>query len=426
LIYESQPTAVAPGQTALFRQEAVRFQEQYRAWGDVAVLQPFSTKLLAWLLALATALSCGFLGLAEYARKETVRGYLTPAEGTSRIFLPHNGTISAVLVKDGQAVEQGQPLLVVDTAQISIDGSDVSSAVLAALAAQREHLKTQLRAQEEQSVSERQRLTALISSAETELSELVSQIRAQEQRLRLARELADTAGQLKAKGHMAEPEVKRREAAVFEQHQALAALQQQWTARESKLTDTRYSLQQLPALMGDKIQAIRNELSAVDQKIAELSGRRAYVVRAPVSGRVSTVQATVGQNADTQRLQMEIIPKEPKLQAELLVPSRAIGFVEPGQAIRIMYEAFPYQHFGTYSGHVVRVSQTMVKGSEITGPVATAEPVYRVSAAIDAVQIETKTKHIPLQPDMLLRADIILEKRPLIRWLIDPLLSARF
>jgi membrane fusion protein len=32
---------------------------------------------------------------------------------------------------------------------------------------------------------------------------------------------------------------------------------------------------------------------------------------------------------------------------------------------------------------------------------------------------------MPLQADMLLRADIILEKRSLIRWLLDPLLSVR-
>ena len=34
-------------------------------------------------------------------------------------------------------------------------------------------------------------------------------------------------------------------------------------------------------------------------------------------------------------------------------------------------------------------------------------------------------KKIPLQPDMLLRADIILERRTLVDWILSPLLSAR-
>jgi hypothetical protein len=34
-------------------------------------------------------------------------------------------------------------------------------------------------------------------------------------------------------------------------------------------------------------------------------------------------------------------------------------------------------------------------------------------------------REVPLQPDMTLRADIILEKRSLIEWLLEPLLSVR-
>jgi membrane fusion protein len=32
---------------------------------------------------------------------------------------------------------------------------------------------------------------------------------------------------------------------------------------------------------------------------------------------------------------------------------------------------------------------------------------------------------MPLQPGMLLKADVILEQRSLMRWLLDPMLSAR-
>jgi len=162
-------------------------------------------------------------------------------------------------------------------------------------------------------------------------------------------------------------------------------------------------------------------LSTIEQRIAEIKGRSAYVIRAPTAGRVSTLQATVGQNADPQQLQLEIIPKDAVLQAALFLPTRAVGFVEPGQAIRIMYDAFPYQHFGTYRGTVVNVSQTILTTSDAAGPIKLTEPSYRVTAALEKLAIDAYGRTVPLQPDMYLKADIVLEKRSLMSWLANPL-----
>jgi membrane fusion protein len=177
--------------------------------------------------------------------------------------------------------------------------------------------------------------------------------------------------------------------------------------------------------MAGKIQGIRSELATTEQRFTEISGRRAYVIRAPAAGRVSTLQATVGQFADPRRLQMEIVPNDSALQAELYVPTRAIGFIQPGQEVRILYEAFPYQQFGTYSGKVLKISQTILTKSDTFTPIELKEPAYRITVALDRPDIDAYGKKIPLQADMLLRADIILVKRSLISWLLDPLLSVR-
>ncbi len=206
---------------------------------------------------------------------------------------------------------------------------------------------------------------------------------------------------------------------------SLEALKQQLAARQNQLSDTRYSLQQLPTVTKEKIQNLRNELSSTEQRLAETNGRRAYVVRSPTSGRVSTLQATVGQFADLKRLQMEIVPAQSTLQAEMFVPARAIGFVEPGEEVRILYDAFPYQQFGTYSGKVAQISQTLLTASDASGPIALKEPAYRVTAKLDRPDIDAYGKKIPLQADMLLRADIILERRSFLSWFLDPLLRMR-
>jgi membrane fusion protein len=419
------PRPACAARSPLFRQEAVQFQQYRREWGDVALLQPLSTKMLTWFMA-ATALSlCAFLFTENYARKEIASGYLAPVAGTSKVFASQQGTIRAVYVSEGQGVEQSQPLLTIDTSQIANDGADVNSTMLEALATRKDLLTQQIAAQQERAASEQERLTSLAQGAEVELSQLQTQIVAQRERARLSEEAAQAGGELRGKGFMADVEVNRRRSAALEQKQLLSSLEQQLAARENQLTETRYALKQLPILLAEKIRSIRDDLSALDVRIAELDGRRAYVLRAPISGRVSTLQATVGQYAEPRRLQMEIVPAKTILQAELFVPTRAIGFVEPGQKIRIMYEAFPYQHYGTYSGRITRVSQTIVTAADAAGPLLLKEPAYRVTATVDQPEIEAKGRKIPLQPDMLLRADIILEERPLIQWLIEPLLSVR-
>jgi membrane fusion protein len=63
-----------PSQLSLFRQEAIDFQQQNRQWGQVALLQPLSTKIITWFIAAVVLLFVASLYHGQYARKETVTG----------------------------------------------------------------------------------------------------------------------------------------------------------------------------------------------------------------------------------------------------------------------------------------------------------------------------------------------------------------
>jgi membrane fusion protein len=419
-----KPTGV-PSSHLLFRQEAIDFQRHNQQWGQVASLQPLSTKIITWFIAATVALIVTLLFLGQYARKETVIGYLTPTAGIARIFAFQQGTIKEIYVKEGQEVEKEQPLLTVETGQIAANGQEVNASMLATLEAQRNLLTNHITAEEERGKSEQARLTSLIDGLVAEISELQAQIENQNEGIGVSNSLVSSVTALRDKGVISDLEYKKRELAALEQKQKLSSLNQQLAARRNQLTETRYSLEQLPTVMAGKIQSLRSELATTEQRIAEITGRRAYVIRAPSAGRISTLQATLGQFADPRRPQMEIIPNQSVLQAEFFVPTRAIGFVRPGQEVRILYEAFPYQQFGTYRGRVNNISQTILTKSDTSGPIELKEPAYRVTAALDRQDIDAYGKRIPLQADMLLRADIILEKRSLMSWFLDPLLSLR-
>ena len=409
----------------LFRQEAIEFQRDARQWGNVVLLEPLSTKILAWALITAILVMIVFLCFAQYARKETVEGYLTPVAGTAKVFAPQQGTIRAVHVREGEQVRKGQLLLTVDTAQITASGQDANTSILATLTRQRAMLARQIIAEELRTGSERERLLAAIRGGEAEIAQLKAQIRIQSERIKLLQGFVSSAAQLRSKGYIADVDFRRRQQDVLEQEQNLNALSQQLTVRESQLTETRFALEQLPTLMAEKVQLLRNELATTEQRIAEADFRRAYVIVAPADGRVSLLRAAPGQAADPRHLQLEIVPNSRELRAELFIPARAVGLVEVGQAVRILYEAFPYQKYGTYSGRIISLSETMLTGSDIAAPVQLKEPAYKAVAALDRPHIDADGKRIPLQADMLLTADIILEKRSIMAWITDPFLGTR-
>jgi membrane fusion protein len=265
----------------------------------------------------------------------------------------------------------------------------------------------------------------VIQGVKNQITQLEDQLPLQQDRIELSESLVASIAKLVAKGAVTDVEFKRRQADVISQKQNLKSLMQDLAARQNQLTDSQYTLNQLPIVIAEKIQLLRNELSSVEQRIAEINGRRAFVVRAPITGRVSALQASPGKLAEPNQLQLEIIPAS-TLKAELLVPSRSIGFIRVGQPVGIRYDAFPYQNFGRYKGTITEISHNILTRSDVSsGFITLEEPVYRVTAALDRQDVSAYGKKVPLQAGMLLKADVILDKRSLMRWVLDPLLSVR-
>jgi membrane fusion protein len=107
------------------------------------------------------------------------------------------------------------------------------------------------------------------------------------------------------------------------------------------------------------------------------------------------------------------------------VPSRAIGFVEPGQAVRLLYDAFPYTRFGAHGGEVVSVGRSILAPEELDAPARSREPVYKVRVRPDRGAVTAYGREVPLQAGMALEADLRLERRRLWRWLFEPILALR-
>jgi membrane fusion protein len=166
-------------------------------------------------------------------------------------------------------------------------------------------------------------------------------------------------------------------------------------------------------------------MSELQQGSVQEEAKRENVIRAPVAGVFTNVAATRGEAvADEAPLAM-VVPKGSGLHAQLLVPTRAIGFVQPGQEVVLRYDAFPFQRFGQYRGTVERVSRTVWSAGEKVGQVTVREPVYRVDVRLDAQYIVSGDQKLALRPGMSVNADILQEKRKVWEWVFEPILSLK-
>jgi membrane fusion protein len=408
----------------LFRPEAITFQRDPLRSVEPLPASPRAAPL-TWLLAAMVCAAIGFLASGDYARKETVFGFLVPTVGVSKIFPPRSGLVITVDVTEGQLVEAGAPLLTVQVGQTDDHGSDVDGAVLQALTQQRAALLEQIELEQVRTAQECARLRDEVVGLGRETTALQAQLAEQHLRSAVAEEQVTKVRELVAKGYISLVEFKRRQDNYLAQRQNESALAGQIAEKQSEASQQGHALDEMPGQLAARLSILRGAAADLEGRLAETSGRRAYQLRAPVAGRVSALQARVGLVADPTIPQLAIVPAGSLLEAELLVPARAAGFVAPGQIVRLAYEAFPYQRFGLHGGTVRNVSGTLLRPSEIVGPIAVRDPSYRVAVTLDRQSIEAFGRTFPLGADMTLKADIVFDRRSLLDWVLDPVRSLR-
>lgn len=407
----------------LFRKQAVE-KQQDRLLGDVLVIPPLSYSLITLVLIVIVAATLVLLFNGTYARKETVQGYLVPDKGVVHVFAETGGIVRQVLVEEGAMVEEGQPLFVINGDRVLESGEHLEDLLLAEYQTQQKLLNQQLTQLPEDFSSQRTALNQREQSIEQDVRHLSRQ-------LELLNAQADVAERqwLDAK-RLYDGGLTTRTGydTALEKHLAIQSeqqsLQRMLDTQRSELDALALQLSALQFDENNQQAKLRNQLSSLAQQIAQLHGQRAYVVKASKAGTVSSVQIREGQEAATGKPLMTITPEGSTLMAELLVPTRAIGFIEKGQSVKIRYSAYSYQKFGLYEAKLSQVSQSVLLPEELNAArIGVHEPMYRVLAELGSQAVDAYGKALPLKAGIALEADVELAERTLIEWLLEPLFS---
>lgn len=407
----------------LFRSEAIQHQTR-RLNGEVILASSISSRILAGLLVAVIVAAACFASTASYARKETLPGWLAPESGVIRLSARQGGLIEKIHVREGDVVSAGQPIATISLVQQLDSGASYTT------------LKTSLDSQRSAAAAragnmmvslglEKGQLLQRLGSLRQQKDEAERRFALQGQRLALARAEVERAESIASRGFLPLRELDNRRATALAVEQASSELSSQILGYEREISEAQVRLAAIPGDMEAATADARGAAALIDQQRTVTESQSRYVVTAAVAGRIVALPFVPGQTiAAGSAVAVTSASNEP-LEAELYAPTRAAGFLEEGQTVQLMYQAYPHQKFGTGRGRIVSVSRTVLAPDELAIPgLQLQEPVFRLRVALDDTAVAAYGRKVALRPGMLLTADVVIDRRSLMEWLLDPLYAS--
>ena len=408
----------------LFRQEAIDAQRE-KFFGEATIARPLPFWVLTALAAAAALMIIAVAVWGQYTRRERVEGYLALDVGAAKVLIPDAGRIVELMVKEGQEVALGAPLAKISYDRSTEASSSTSGAVAKELAQRRTILEKEQGQWRDLGEQQVQQLRKKVVDLQSELTQIDAEMKLQEKRLISAREQAQRFAELAKDKFYSEVAVRQKQDDVTDQEIRLQALKRQRITLDRELSNARMEEPTITLKARAQVDQVSRQISEVQQTLAIEDARRETVIRAPINGTVTNIAINQGQSVAADALLATVLPKGSVLHVELLVPTRAIGFVTKGKEVVIRYEAFPFERFGQYRGVIAEVSQAVWSAGEKVGPLAIKEPVYRVDVILDKQTVAALGHEYPLRSGMLVNADIMLEKRSLLEWIFEPVIQLR-
>lgn len=396
-----------------------------RLEGDISLTSGRYDNAAVILVSTVVCVLAAWTVFGTYTRTETVAGTVVPVVAAAKLYAERPGLITSVFVHDGDSVAAGSVVATVETEVALKQGGSPNASRLAALERQLQSVTRQGREEDAKALADQRRLTAVIADLTSERQALSHQIASEEEAVTSTRQQFDSYSALFDRGLTTRTLLETYRQHMLAAEQQLAGLISGVADLDSRLASARGDLADLPLDHASKAAELASSADDVRQRQIDAENNQQYVVKAPFSGKVTSIQATKGQFVDTRLPMLSVVPRNARMEVVLYAPSRAVGLARIGQPVKLLYDAFPVERFGSFPGRVVGISRTALSPTEVDAPFKIDEPVYRIRVAVDSQTIATSSGPAALSSGMTLRANIALDRRNFMAWLLEPLEAVR-
>lgn len=403
----------------LFRQEAIDAQRD-KLLGAVSTVRPVPAWVFTALAGSVAVALIVFSFWGEYTRRERVEGFLTLDAGAARLLAPEAGVVDELDAKEGAEVAAGALI-----ARLASSSGRTALIGDTELANQRSKLEAEIAAARALSAQLVEQGRGRLATLKADMDQANGEVELQLSRVASARDDVKRTEELVRNGFVSDSALIQKRNELLEQQVKLQALRRQRGALDRDLLNARSDLASSELKLSQQITPLQRKISEIEGSLAQNEARRVVELRAPLTGVITNIAVTRGDSVAADAPIATILPKGSGLRAQLLVPTRASGFIRPGNPVVLRYDAFPFQRFGQYRGEVDAVSRTVWSPGDRVGPVVAREPVYRVDVRLDRQTVLANGQEMPLRPGMTVSADILLEKRTVFEWIFEPVLELR-
>ncbi len=408
--------------------------------------------LLISVIVIAIALLALIIWSAFFKINETANtfGDLQPIGNIHSVQHLEGGIVKEILVRDGDNVQVGQPLLLLDQTASQSELQELQARRLSLLsdvarlkAFQAENAEKTLGNSSSEAHSEELKqiladdssmLTIQNSARENQRAVILSQIQQNqddikkltEQTQLLTKSIQYTKDELKMyeqllpKGYVSKRDYLRlsREY-VQNQNQYTQAINDLAKAKNS-LIESQNKLKELDSgLQKDAITQLadaNSQLAEVTARIKKLSDQvQRTIIKAPIAGMVKGLKVTQGSVLKPGDIIMNIVPDNEPLEVVSKLNTRDVAFVQIGAPAKVKILTYDFARYGYIHGTVTQISATTFVDSQKEN----AQPYYEVKIALD--QQYVKSPENKLKPGMTAQADIVTGQKTLLQYLLKPI-----
>ena len=385
----------------------------------------------------------GWAMVTEVDEVALAEGEVVPAGSIHSVQHLEGGIVSAILVREGDVVEAGVPLLQIAPTATRSDLNQMlarrasltlQAERLRAFAATRtpdfdgvidgfEDLKEDQEAIYRTQVANRTNQVMVVRSqlnqAEGEFQRLVNRAESLREQIAFLQEELAIRQRLLDQGLMSrivfldtQRELAQSEGSLVETVDSIAETQSSMAELNGRVEEVVSRLENEALTQAGEISA---ELAQVNQALASLTDRVERLdVRAPVRGIVTSLKTlTINAVVQPGEVLMEIVPIGDELVVEAKVSPNDIGHVEPGQAADVRISSYDFSRFGAVSGTVRQISATTFVDEQLT-------PYYRAVIALDQDFVGEVDGLNPIIPGMTVQADIKTGSKSILDYMLRP------
>ena len=400
------------------------------------------------------------------------------AAGDTKIVQPlQAGQVSAIRVKDGDSVKQGDVLVELNPTE-AIAARTIIADKLVNLRAEMARRRVEMPAARAEPVNAkaavawdadipqkvREREDGVLASDLSQLAAAILDLEAQRKVKEAARDSAlvsiaaeksliaattEQLGmhqQLETKGWDSHARVLEALEPLKEQQVALVTLQGNYADAvaaipviDSQIANTRESFVtedvQKVAAAERQIEDLTQQLTKADETVANMT------LHAPIAGTIhATAVTSLGQAVSPGQQLMQVVPSGATLEVTAYVLNTDIGFVLEGQPAVVKVDTFPYTRYGVIAGKVTKVANDAITGSDalneqkngsqpVSSGVASAtgaaqqtnDLVFPVEISLSKATIDVNGKATALSPGMSVVVEITTGEQRIISYVMYPL-----